>query len=506
MPVVIKTKNAAAGTPASLEVGELAVNTTDGKLFVGSAVGGVITLSDNLLPLDNTWTGTNTFTGGATLVTGTINGTTIGASAASTGKFTTLEATQAVTFVTGTINGTTIGASTASTGKFTTLEATTNSLIGDTLQINTGQLGPIGLAFPNLTIQNDVSVVGGYVANSEVLKANIQLGVAIPAIQFGNVINDSTVLSDKAGLIGLNTHLISNGGDGSLTPNAVVDEMVLLGANTGLYSRANLFAVPTKRIFLSANGTITIAGGAQVNETGLPAVATACSTVYGSNGSITTTTPLNTMTTNATTGDWKVTHTQANSGLNASIELAQGAVPNNTNIIFRPAVFGFTINEGRLLLKRQTSSTTPTTSGGQINFADYSGTNTGFILRSFGASTTPDIEFITPFSPFNGVKLVSGAQSWSSISDERVKNITGTVEDATTLLSNLRTVYYTMKEDPSNVEQVGLIAQDVQAVLPCAVNKRSEDDDTLSLRYTDVIPVLVKAIQELTARVEALEA
>ena len=64
MAVVIKTKNNATGTPASLEVGELAVNTTDGKLFVGSAIGGVISLNDNLLPLNNTWTGLNTFTDG----------------------------------------------------------------------------------------------------------------------------------------------------------------------------------------------------------------------------------------------------------------------------------------------------------------------------------------------------------------------------------------------------------------------------------------------------------
>ena len=62
MAVVIKTKNNATGTPASLEVGELAVNTTDGKLFVGSAVGGVIDIdTSGLLPLDNTWTGFNQF-------------------------------------------------------------------------------------------------------------------------------------------------------------------------------------------------------------------------------------------------------------------------------------------------------------------------------------------------------------------------------------------------------------------------------------------------------------
>lgn len=172
MAVVIRTKNGTAGVPSSLSVGELAVNTTAGTLFVGATNGSVTQLND---PTSTTvgagavatphlywdqpnqkWVATSDIdvTGGtATLVNGTINGTTIGASSASTGaftdvvattigaasqgsgKFTTLEATGAATLVLGTIDGTTIGASTASTGKFTTLEATTgivNSTIGAT--------------------------------------------------------------------------------------------------------------------------------------------------------------------------------------------------------------------------------------------------------------------------------------------------------------------------------------------------------------------------------------
>jgi hypothetical protein len=56
------------------------------------------------------------------------------------------------------------------------------------------------------------------------------------------------------------------------------------------------------------------------------------------------------------------------------------------------------------------------------------------------------------------------------------------------------------------------VAQDVQAVLPEAVDVAADEQGTLSLRYTDTIPLLVAAIQEqqaliqtLTARVEALE-
>ena len=51
MAVVIKAKNASTGTPASLAIGELAVNTTNGKLWVGSNVSGVIPINSGTTQL-----------------------------------------------------------------------------------------------------------------------------------------------------------------------------------------------------------------------------------------------------------------------------------------------------------------------------------------------------------------------------------------------------------------------------------------------------------------------
>ena len=41
---------------------------------------------------------------------------------------------------------------------------------------------------------------------------------------------------------------------------------------------------------------------------------------------------------------------------------------------------------------------------------------------------------------------------------------------------------------------IGLIAQDVQAVLPEIVN---EQNDLLSVEYTSIIPVIIESIKEL---------
>jgi hypothetical protein len=114
----------------------------------------------------------------------------------------------------------------------------------------------------------------------------------------------------------------------------------------------------------------------------------------------------------------------------------------------------------------------------------------------------------------NGVTLTIGATAWGTTSDERKKDVLGQFQDAITKLSNWRTVYFKYKTDESDAPQrIGLMAQDVQATVPEAVSVEEDEIGTLQLRYTELIPVLVKAIQEqqaliqsLTDRITALEA
>lgn len=100
-----------------------------------------------------------------------------------------------------------------------------------------------------------------------------------------------------------------------------------------------------------------------------------------------------------------------------------------------------------------------------------------------------------------GVYLASGGTSWTSASDERVKNIIEPITDGAAKVSSLRAVIGSYKSDPNNTRKAFLIAQDVQAVLPEAVDASNADE--LGLQYTDVIPLLVAAIQELKAELDA---
>jgi hypothetical protein len=109
-----------------------------------------------------------------------------------------------------------------------------------------------------------------------------------------------------------------------------------------------------------------------------------------------------------------------------------------------------------------------------------------------------------------GVALTNGSTSWATFSDERLKYDVENVENAVDTLSGLRCVKYRLKDvdEPTSQKKIGLVAQDLVGVLDEVLSplKRTGDDtDYMTVRYTEVIPVLVKAIQELSARNDLLE-
>jgi len=97
-----------------------------------------------------------------------------------------------------------------------------------------------------------------------------------------------------------------------------------------------------------------------------------------------------------------------------------------------------------------------------------------------------------------------------TVSDERLKNITGTYTNALSDISSVKTIKYTLKSDNTNTPQVGVTAQSVQNVVPEAVNQMKsivgDDTEYLNVSYTSLIPIMIAAIQELSAEVTALKA
>jgi hypothetical protein len=92
-----------------------------------------------------------------------------------------------------------------------------------------------------------------------------------------------------------------------------------------------------------------------------------------------------------------------------------------------------------------------------------------------------------------GVYLTDGGTSWTSTSDERWKENWVEIDHALEKLMSLRTGTYNYIDNP-DMRHVGLIAQDVDKVLPEAVDK--SDEDKWGVKYTEVIPLMIAATQE----------
>ena len=88
----------------------------------------------------------------------------------------------------------------------------------------------------------------------------------------------------------------------------------------------------------------------------------------------------------------------------------------------------------------------------------------------------------------------------TAFSDARLKTNLQQITDALAKVTSLTGYTYTRID--SGERHTGVIAQDVQSVLPEAV---SDDGEHLSVAYGNMVGLLIEAIKELTARVEELE-
>ncbi|CDL80963.1 tail fiber domain-containing protein [Xenorhabdus szentirmaii] len=89
-------------------------------------------------------------------------------------------------------------------------------------------------------------------------------------------------------------------------------------------------------------------------------------------------------------------------------------------------------------------------------------------------------------------------------SDKRAKKDIATISDASEKLSKLSGYTYTISDDNNNSSRsAGLIAQEVQDILPEAVTK--DENGLLRLNYNSVIGLLVESVKDLQKQVDALK-
>lgn len=102
---------------------------------------------------------------------------------------------------------------------------------------------------------------------------------------------------------------------------------------------------------------------------------------------------------------------------------------------------------------------------------------------------------------------LTAAGNITAYSDIKLKENIATIDSALDTTLKLRGVYYTRKDMSDNARKVGVIAQEIQEVLPEVVKSVSDKngDTTLSVDYGNITALLIEAIKELNAKVEDLQ-
>ena len=93
------------------------------------------------------------------------------------------------------------------------------------------------------------------------------------------------------------------------------------------------------------------------------------------------------------------------------------------------------------------------------------------------------------------------AVNFNALSDANLKRNVSTLENALGVVGALRGVRFDWAHN--NKPSVGLIAQEVQQIIPSLVHQT--EAKLLSVSYQNIVAVLIEAVKELSAKVSALE-
>jgi len=104
-------------------------------------------------------------------------------------------------------------------------------------------------------------------------------------------------------------------------------------------------------------------------------------------------------------------------------------------------------------------------------------------------------------SPNSFIEFLLTNSKWGEFSDERLKDNIQTLENGLDKVEQLRGVTYTKE----NKKEIGVIAQEVEKILPEIVLTADDEMGTKSVDYGKITSVLIEAIKELSTRVKELE-
>jgi hypothetical protein len=182
---------------------------------------------------------------------------------------------------------------------------------------------------------------------------------------------------------------------------------------------------------------------------------------------------------------------------------------------------GLTVDSGNAYsgIAMTDGSTTSTLAQGYSTTYLYNQANGGML---FGTNNTERVRILAngkvgigTTSPAQALHVVGSIVATGNItayySDERLKNLIGTIPNALDKVSQLNGYYYTPNDTAKGLGveskgvEVGVSAQEIETVLPEIIADSGVGTGYKTVMYEKITPLLIEAIKELTTKVNALE-
>jgi hypothetical protein len=488
----------ATGLPISTGVSGLGTGVATALAIAIGSAGAPVTFN-GALGTPSSGTVTN-LTGTASI---NINGT-VGATTATTGAFTTVSATGVIT---STVATGTAPFTVASTTQVANLNAATAGTAGNVTGTVAVANGGTGLTSTPVNGALDIGNGTGFTRTTLTQGTGITITNAAGSITIASTGGSGTVTSVSQTFTG---GIISVGGSPVTTSGTLA--LTVAGTSGGIpyFSSATTWATSAA---LAANALV-IGGGAGVapsTTTTGTGVVTALGVNTGTAGAFVVNggalgTPSSGTLTNCTFPTLNQNTTGTAAGLSATLAVASGGTGVTTST-----------GTGSVVLSTSPSLTTPALG------TPSSGTLTNCTFPTLNQNTTGSAATFTSTSQnsqFNSIGVGTAASATAGeiratnnitayYSDDRLKTKLGGIQDALAKIKTLSGFYYEPNQTAQAlgyavIREVGVSAQQVQAVLPEIVVPAPIDEKYWTVRYEKLIPLLIEAIKELDAKVEKL--
>ena len=196
---------------------------------------------------------------------------------------------------------------------------------------------------------------------------------------------------------------------------------------------------------------------------------------------------------------------QTSSGLGAYASIQAVTTGDYTgNLVFTTrngiGTFGpkMTITASGSLLVGCTSEASATVAGLSVNSAGYinSSRNTTGLAGHH--------QFFNPNGVVGIITTSGTSTSYTTSSDQRLKENIVDSPSASDDIDAIQVRSFDWKADGSH-QKYGMVAQELATVAPIAVNQPEDPDEMMGVDYSKLVPMMLKEIQSLRARIAALE-